>query len=90
MAINAGKKRAVNRVFQLGVIEIETDRLAIELLGHRGFAVAGEAVFIGALLLGMGRKGADEQKEGKCLGKAFWAGIHSFEQTLPTRKLAVT
>lgn len=44
MAIDAGKHAAVDRIFERLRIYIQTDRLAIHIMGQRGVAVAGEAI----------------------------------------------
>lgn len=82
MTVDTGEKRAVNRVLEFGVIEIQADRLTIDLLGHGGIAVTGKAVLIGAFLLGISRKSANQQKECERLEKAFCGAAHSYEQTL--------
>ena len=50
VAIHAGIHPTVHRTLELIGIDVQTDRLSIDVLGKAGIAVAGQAVFVGRLL----------------------------------------
>jgi hypothetical protein len=82
VAIHAGKQIAVDRVFQFFFIDIQADRPAVHLPGHRGVGMAGKAVLIGCLVLGVSRDGANEQRQGKRLNEELSGRGHEFEEIL--------
>ena len=49
MAIHAGKHASVHRVLELGRINVQAHRVAVDVSGEAGIAVAGEAVFVRGL-----------------------------------------
>ena len=60
VAIDAGEHAAVDGVGELGAVDVETDGLAVISVGQGLVGVAGEAVLVFWLLLGVGRPRPDE------------------------------
>lgn len=55
MAINTGEHAAVDRVRELGAIDIEADSFAVVSVGQSFVRVAREAVFVFEFMFGAGR-----------------------------------
>ena len=81
MAIHAGKHPSVNRMLELGLIDKEADRLAVDFGGQGCIGVAGKAVGVLRLALGAGRGGAGEQRENNKLGENSSARLGCFAST---------
>lgn len=82
VAVDACEHGAVDRVLQLGRIDKQAVRLAVDGFGDRGVAVAGEAVFIFELVLGMKRRGPDERRHNETTRQQPTNRIHVFKMGL--------
>ena len=90
VAIHAAEHRAVNRMLELVRVHAQADRLAIHLCHEGGVGVAGKAVAVLELMLGMSRARPDQQGQGKRLSEDSSGGVHDLEETLCAQEPAVT
>jgi len=61
VTIHAGKHLAMNRMFQLAFVHIQTDASTVNLFGDGGVGVAGQAVLVVGLILRASRASQCEQ-----------------------------
>ena len=64
MAIHAGKHAAVDGIFEALRVDMQTDRLAIDVMSQRGIAMASQTLFRGRLrgLFAGGRLAGGEER----------------------------
>ena len=86
VAIHAGEQAAVNRLLELGRVHVQADRLAINLLRQSGIGVAGEAVAVLELMLGMERAGPGKKRQGQRMGDDPSSRVHALEETLRRKR----
>ena len=82
VAIHAGEHRAVNGMLQLFFIHVQADLLAVHFGGQSGVGVAGKAVFIFGLVLGVSRAGPCKQGQNERLGEDSSGNLHDLEEML--------
>ena len=77
VAIHARKHAAVHRVLEFNGIDVQTHRLAVDVMGKAGVAVAGEAVFVRGLLSSSGAGDTQQDQDRATKPRPRRASLHS-------------